>query len=45
MGRDKKVEGGKMRFVLLKRIGEATVCSDVPISVLTETLVKCVVNE
>lgn len=44
MERDKKVEGGKMRFVLLKRIGEATVCSDVPIAVLTETLVECAVN-
>ncbi len=44
MERDKKVEDGKMRFVLLKRIGEATVCSDVPISILTETLVECTVN-
>jgi 3-dehydroquinate synthase len=30
MGVDKKVEGGKMRFVLLKKIGEAFVSADVP---------------
>ena len=41
MGLDKKVEGGKMRFILLKRIGEAVVHSAVPATLLTETLVEC----
>lgn len=30
MGLDKKVEGGRLRFVLLKAIGEAVVTADVP---------------
>ncbi len=30
MGHDKKVEGGQMRFVLLKAIGAAFVTADVP---------------
>lgn len=30
MGHDKKVEGGKIRFILLKKIGEAFVSADVP---------------
>ncbi len=38
MGLDKKVEGGKLRFVLLKRIGEAVVRADVPRDMLIETL-------
>ncbi len=41
MGLDKKVEGGKMRFILLKRIGEAVVHSAVPAKLLTETLIEC----
>jgi len=41
MGLDKKVEGGKMRFILLRRIGEAVVHSFVPAEVLAETLVEC----
>jgi 3-dehydroquinate synthase len=41
MGLDKKVEGGKLRFVLLKRIGEAVVRSDVPAEMLARTLVEC----
>ena len=44
MGLDKKVEGGKMRFILLTRIGEAVVRSDVPAGVLTETLLECTAN-
>lgn len=44
MGLDKKMEGGKMRFILLKRIGEAVVHSDVPTEVLTETLLGCTAN-
>jgi 3-dehydroquinate synthase len=38
MGLDKKVEGGKIRFVLLKRIGEAVVTADAPADKLAETL-------
>ena len=38
MGLDKKVEGGKMRFVLLKEIGRAVVYGDVPDSLLRQTL-------
>nr|MCS5566687.1 hypothetical protein [Pseudomonadales bacterium] len=39
MARDKKVIGGRMRFVLVKRIGEVSVESDVPPRALEETLV------
>ncbi|MGB9128581.1 MAG: 3-dehydroquinate synthase [Thiobacillus sp.] len=42
MGHDKKVEGGKMRFVLLKKLGEAVITGDVPEAVLRETLTTCV---
>jgi len=42
MGLDKKVEGGKMRFVLLKAIGKAVVAGDVPPELLQETLQACV---
>jgi len=35
---DKKVEGGKIRFVLLRRIGEAFVSSDIPAEQLKATL-------
>jgi len=38
MGHDKKVEGGKMRFVLLKKMGEAVITADVPTDVLTGVL-------
>ena len=38
MGHDKKVEGGKMRFVLLKKMGEAVITADVPTEVLTGVL-------
>jgi 3-dehydroquinate synthase len=38
MGVDKKVEGGRIRFVLLKRIGEAFVTADVPEAVLIDVL-------
>lgn len=41
MSRDKKVESGNIRFVLLKSIGDATICSDVPIKTLTEILEEC----
>ncbi|HQS81811.1 MAG TPA: 3-dehydroquinate synthase [Thiobacillus sp.] len=38
MGHDKKVEGGRMRFVLLKRLGEATITAEVPPEVLNAVL-------
>jgi 3-dehydroquinate synthase len=38
MGLDKKVEGGKMRFVLLKELGRAVMQSDVPQDMLQQTL-------
>jgi 3-dehydroquinate synthase len=38
MGHDKKVQGGRIRFVLLKRIGEAFVSADVPPAALAEVL-------
>ena len=41
MGLDKKVEGGNMRFILLRHIGEAVLHSDVPAEILTETLTEC----
>lgn len=41
MGLDKKVEGGKMRFVLLKRLGHAVVEGNVPPELLRQTLAAC----
>ncbi|MFZ0105504.1 MAG: 3-dehydroquinate synthase [Thiobacillus sp.] len=38
MGHDKKVEGGKMRFVLLKKLGGAVITGDVPRDMLTAVL-------
>jgi 3-dehydroquinate synthase len=38
MGLDKKVEGGRIRFVLLRGIGEAFVSADVPEADLTAAL-------
>jgi 3-dehydroquinate synthase len=38
MGHDKKVEGGKLRFVLLKKLGEAVITADVPTDVLNGVL-------
>jgi len=42
MGLDKKVEGGKMRFVLLRTIGQAVVYGDAPAELLRQTLKACV---
>ncbi len=42
MGLDKKVEGGKMRFVLLKKIGAAVIYGDVPPALLQQTIEACV---
>jgi 3-dehydroquinate synthase len=44
MGLDKKVVGGKIRFVLLKAIGAAVVSGDVPDALLRQTLEECVGN-
>ena len=41
MGHDKKVESGKMRFVLLKKLGQAVVTSEVPQATLRATLAGC----
>lgn len=41
MGHDKKVESGKMRFVLLKKLGEAVITGDVPEATLRDTLAAC----
>jgi 3-dehydroquinate synthase len=42
MGHDKKVEGGKLRFVLLKQIGHAVIEGNVPSELLQQTLEACV---
>lgn len=42
MGVDKKVEGGRMRFVLLRRLGEAFVTAEVPPEALRATLSQAV---
>jgi ATP-dependent Clp protease ATP-binding subunit ClpB len=42
MGLDKKVEGGRMRFILLNRVGEAVIHAEVPGPVLRETLLDCI---
>jgi len=41
MAVDKKVEDGRLRFVLLKGIGNAVITSDVPQSLLMDTLNRC----
>jgi 3-dehydroquinate synthase len=38
MGHDKKVEGGKMRFILLRSIGDAFISDAVPHEVLNAVL-------
>ena len=42
MGLDKKVEGGRMRFILLNRVGEAVIHAEVPGPALRETLLECI---
>ena len=38
MGQDKKVQDGRLRFILARDIGDAFVCDDVPDAVLREVL-------
>ena len=38
MAHDKKVADGKLTFILLKRLGEAFVTSDVPLDAVKEVL-------
>jgi 3-dehydroquinate synthase len=38
MGHDKKVQGGRMRFILVKRLGEAFISAEVPRAALDEVL-------
>lgn len=42
---DKKVEAGKTRFIVLNRIGEAVMRSDIPPAVLQETILACIPDE
>jgi 3-dehydroquinate synthase len=41
MALDKKVESGKMRFIVLNRIGEAVMRADIASAVLNETILAC----
>jgi 3-dehydroquinate synthase len=43
MGLDKKVSGGKIRFVLLKSLGHAVMTGEVPQALLEQTLEACCV--
>ncbi len=42
MGMDKKVESGKLRFILLKELGKAEITADVPLQHLYATLETCI---
>jgi 3-dehydroquinate synthase len=41
MGHDKKVQAGRLRLVLLRRLGEAFVTAEFPQDALTEVLERC----
>ncbi|MFA5824674.1 MAG: 3-dehydroquinate synthase [Gallionellaceae bacterium] len=43
MGLDKKVADGKIRFVLLKALGQAVITDEVPVELLGQTLESCCV--
>ncbi len=40
MGLDKKVEGGRIRFILLRAIGDGVVTAEVPEGLLKDTLIR-----
>jgi 3-dehydroquinate synthase len=40
MAHDKKVESGRLKFILLRRLGEAFVASDVPAPAVEATLAQ-----
>ncbi|HMU63931.1 MAG: 3-dehydroquinate synthase [Nitrosomonas sp.] len=42
---DKKVEGGKMRFILLNQIGQAAIFDNIRESLLIETMLACGAND
>ncbi|UJP06460.1 MAG: 3-dehydroquinate synthase [Nitrosomonas sp.] len=42
---DKKVEAGKIRFIVLNRIGEAVMRSDIASDILHDTLLACMADE
>jgi shikimate kinase / 3-dehydroquinate synthase len=42
---DKKVEAGKMRFILINRIGEAVIRTDISDEMLLKTIADCTVYE
>ena len=44
MGLDKKVQAGKLRLVLLRRIGEAFICGDAPEALLRDVLSRPAVH-
>jgi 3-dehydroquinate synthase len=44
MGLDKKTQGGRLRLILLRRIGEAFICGDAPDPLLREVLSRPVVH-
>ena len=41
MGHDKKVEGGMLRFVLLRQLGKAELTGDVPRDLIEKTIAAC----
>jgi len=41
MGLDKKVEAGRIRFILLKALGQAVIESNIPDGLLRQTLESC----
>jgi 3-dehydroquinate synthase len=45
MGHDKKVEGGKLRFILLRAIGEAYLTADVGRDALLQALAASVSHD
>lgn len=45
MQHDKKVVNAKLRLVLLKRVGEAVLCEDVPLTEVSQAIEACVGRE